>query len=53
MDMDAVLCLTGQPRQIMYIAHAAMVNNSDSFVNLANKRVPKALKVSTLLEPFQ
>ena len=32
-----------------YIAHAAMVNNSDSFVNLANKRVPKALKALDLV----
>ena len=32
-----------------FIAHLIMVNNSDSFVNLANKRVPKALKALDLV----
>ena len=32
-----------------YIAHATMVNNSDSFVSLANKRIPKALKALDLV----
>ena len=32
-----------------YIAHASMINNADSFVNLANKRVPKALKALDLV----
>ena len=32
-----------------YIAHPIMVTNSESFVNLANKRVPKALKALDLV----
>ena len=32
-----------------YIAYKALTNNADSFVNLANKRVPKALKALDLV----